>query len=243
MNDLLLVENMDKYYEKDTDPTCLQLHEDLPLHKKHGIICGSTGSGKSNLICSMITKQLVFDRIYCLSRHIDQDAYNYIKKNMELTEKDLKRRYNVSCSIICLWTNDINELPDISEFDKNYRNLVIIDDYAVIPKPLEKKIIDYYTRARHHNCSVWFLTQMYFQVPRAIRLNCGYVVLFNNHNSREIRLLDTELSNFDKGVFRKMYNDALSKKYSFLFIDNVTKDVGRRFRKGFSQVIDVDKYK
>jgi len=84
---------------------------------------------------------------------------------------------------------------------------------------------------------------MYFSVPRSVRLNCGYVILFNNHNAREIRLLDTELSTFDKGVFKKMYNDTLSEKYSFMFIDNVSKDVSRRYRKGFSEVIDVDKYK
>jgi len=234
---------MDEFYDKDDDTSCLQLHEDLPQHKKHGIICGSTGSGKSNLITSMITKQLVYDRIYILSRHIDQPCYNYIKKNIELTEKDLKKRYNVSCEIIMLWTNDITELPNISDFDKNYRNLVIIDDFAVIPKVLEKKIVDYYTRARHHNCSVWFLGQMYFSIPRAIRLNCGYVILFNNHNAREIRLLDTELSTFDKNVFKKMYKDALSQKYSFMMVDNATKDPSRRFRKGFSEVIDVDKYK
>jgi len=243
MNDLLKVENMDKYYAKEDDNSCLQLHEDLPQHKKHGIICGSTGSGKSNLVCSMITKQLVYDRIYVLSRHIDQPCYNYIKKNIEMTEKDLKKRYNVSCEIIMLWTNDITELPNISDFDKEYRNLVIIDDFAVIPKVLEKKIVDYYTRARHHNCSVWFLGQMYFSIPRAIRLNCGYVILFNNHNAREIRLLDTELSTFDKNVFKKMYKDALSEKYSFMMVDNVTKEVSRRFRKGFSEVINVDKYK
>ena len=243
MNDLLKVCDMTKFYEKDDDTSCLQLHPDLPEHRRHAIICGSTGSGKTNLICSMITKQLVFDRIYVLSRHIHQQAYNYIKKNIELTEKDLKRRYNVATEIIQLWTDVIDELPDIDTFDKNYRNLVIIDDFAVLSKKLERKVVDFYTRARHANCSVFFLGQMYFSVPRSVRLNCGYVILFNNHNAREIRLLDTELSTFDKGVFKKMYTDTLSEKYSFMFIDNVSKDVSRRYRKGFSEVIDVDKYK
>ena len=243
MNDLLKVCNMDQFYDKEDDSSCLQLHEDLPVHKKHGIICGSTGSGKSNLITSMITKQLVFDRIYVLSRHIDQACYNYIKKNIEMTEKEMKKKYNVSTEIIQLWSDDINELPDIGSFDKNYRNLVIIDDFSVISRPLEKKIVDYYTRCRHHNASIWFLAQFYFGIPRPIRLNCGYVILFNNSNAKEVRLLDTELSCFDKGVFKKIYNDTLSEKYSFMFIDNATKNPSRRFRKGFSEVIDVNKYK
>lgn len=238
---ILDVENMDKYYDKDDDSGMLQIHKNLPKHGKHGIIVGSTGSGKSNIMTDMICRnKIVYDRLYVLSRHIHQPAYKYIKKYIEGLENKIKKRFNLNSNIIQLWTDDISELPAIEDMDAEYRNVLIIDDFAVIPKLLMGKIVDYYTRARHSNCSCWFLGQLYFNIPRGVRMNCHYIILFNNNNSREISSLERELSNLDKGMFRKIYNYALDKKYNFLFIDNLASDSKSRFRKGFKEVIDLN---
>ncbi len=236
---ILDVENMDKYYDKDDDGGMMQIHENLPKHGKHGILVGSTGCGKSNMVVNMICRnKIVYDRLYILSRHIHQPAYKYIKKYIEGLENKIKKRFNLNSNVIQLWTDDITELPAIDDMDAEYRNVLIIDDFAVIPKLLMGKIVDYYTRARHSNCSCWFLGQMYFNIPRGVRMNCHYIILFNNNNSREISSLERELSNLDKGEFRKIYNYALDKKYNFLFIDNLAVN-DKRFRKGFKEIIEI----
>ena len=61
--------------------------------------------------------------------------------------------------------------PDLDKFDKKENHLVIWDD-LVLEKNL-KPVEEYYIRARKLNCSVIFLSQSYFQIPKIIRSNCS----------------------------------------------------------------------
>jgi len=72
---------------------------------------------------------------------------------------------------------------------------------------------------------------LYFQTPRAIRLNTNYLAIFESYNRRELTSLTTELgSDLIKGKFQKIYKSVLSKPYNFLYIDNTTNKHSHRYR-------------
>ena len=93
------------------------------------------------------------------------------------------------------------------------------------------KISDLFIRGRHKNISTIFLTQLYFQTPRPIRLNTNYLAIFESYNKKEKSSLTCELgADLIKGKFQKIYKAVLSKPYNFLYIDNTTNKHSHRYR-------------
>jgi len=77
-----VVENFDKIIE-DT------VGSDLPPPRNGNItnhlgsnivICGTSGSGKSNVMLNVLTKMLVFDKLYVFCKQPSEDKYRFIKK-------------------------------------------------------------------------------------------------------------------------------------------------------------------
>ena len=73
---------------------------------------------------------------------------------------------------------------------------------------------NYYIRARKLNCSVIFLSQSYFKIPKNIRGNCSYLVLLKLSGQRETNLI---LSEFGLGITK----EELIKVYEFAIKDFV----------------------
>lgn len=240
-SNILKVDNMDNYVKENQDKQVKQLHFLLPKHPYRILIAGGSSSGKSNLLLCMLTKMLPYDRLYVFSRHLDQPKYVYLKKYITDIEKAMKKKFKMDINIIKVWSNKLEDMPNIEDFDKSYRNLVIIDDFVICSKSQMARIADYFTRVRHMNTSVILLNQMYHRTDRAVRLNLSQAILFQNNNRREVSLLATELgSDLEKGEFAKLYNTVLSKKYNFLYIDNESYEKPLRYRKGFDELYTRD---
>jgi hypothetical protein len=226
------VENLDKMVgEENDDGTNNQIHELLPKHPARILICGTSGAGKSNLLSVMILKQLVYDKIYVFSKHLEQKKYSYLKQHIEGIEKMFKKKYNLNTNIIEAWESDLVKLPSVENLDKDYRNLIVIDDFAISSKKEMDRISDLFVRGRHRNTSIIFLTQLYFKCSRDVKLNTTHIILFQSYNKRELISLTTDLgSDLPKGKFKEMYNRILSTKFQFFLIDNTTNDIEKRYR-------------
>ena len=98
---------------------------------------------------------------------------------------------------------------------------------------------NYYIRARKLNCSVIFISQSYFKIPKIIRNNCSYMVLLKLSGNREVNLI---LSEFGLGVTKEellqLYEYATKEKFSPLIID-MEADKEQRFRKGLLQILGI----
>jgi hypothetical protein len=123
--------------------------------------------------------------------------------------------------------------------DKDLNHLVVWDD-LVLSKDLSM-VENYYIRARKLNCSVIFLSQSYFRIPKIIRNNCSYMILLKLSGNREVNLI---LSEFGLGVSKeellRLYDYATNEKFSPLVID-MEESPDKRFRKGFTEILDVHK--
>ena len=131
----------------------------------------------------------------------------------------------------------LHNTPKLDLFDKKENHLLVWDD-LVLSKDLSM-VENYYIRARKLNCSVIFISQSYFKIPKIIRNNCSYMVLLKLSGQREVNII---LSEFGLGVTKEqlmeLYEYATAEKFSPLIID-MEADKDNRFRKGLIEIISV----
>jgi hypothetical protein len=192
-------------------------------------VVAPSGSGKSNFLVNLIHlfssgNKGTFSDITIITRNKDEPLYKY------LTSK---------CDQIQV-KEGIHNIPSLDKMDKKENHLVCFDD-LVLAKD-QSAIENYYIRARKLNCSVVYLSQSYFRIPKIIRNNCSYMVILKLSGNREVNLI---LSEFGLGVTREqllaMYEFATKEKFSPLLID-LEQDASKRFRKGFQDILDPAHY-
>ena len=104
------------------------------------------------------------------------------------------------------------------------------------------KVEQYYIRARKLNCSVIFISQSFFRIPKVIRNNCSYFILLKLSGNREVNII---LSEFGLGITKeqllKIYEFATQEKFSPLLID-MEAPPNERFRRGFTEIVDPNNF-
>jgi len=206
---------------------------DNPNEHLHGFklpfracVVAPSGSGKTNWLLNFLALASqgkgTFGTITIITRNKDEPLYQYLEsKNDQIIIKE-----------------GLGNLPQLDKFDKKINNLVVLDD-LVLSKDLSS-VENYYIRARKLNCSVIFISQSYFKIPKIIRNNCSYMILLKLSGNREVNMI---LSEFGLGVTKEqllnMYEFATAEKFSPLIID-LEADPNNRFRKGFTELLDKD---
>ena len=179
------------------------------------LICGNSGSGKTNLLYHMLIEPLLYcDKIYLYAKNLEQEKYQNLMK--EMNEASEEAGYNVMEV-----SNDaiipISHLPY-----GNNQKMIIFDDYVC--EKNQREIVDYFIQGRHKNCSVIYLSQSFYKTPRDIRLNCSHYCIYEFPSSRERNMISSEL-----GVDKEKFKKATKKPFSFLYVDKPRKRVKRNF--------------
>ena len=192
-----------------------QLYSFMPNHTFRMLICGNSGSGKTNLLYHMLIKPLLYcDKIYLYAKNLEQEKYQNLMKEMNKASEEVG--YNVMEV-----SNDaiipITHLPY-----ENNQKIVIFDDYVC--EKNQREIVDYFIQGRHKNCSVIYLSQSFYKTPRDIRLKCFHYSIYEFPSSRERNMISSEL-----GVDKEQFKKATKKPFSFLYVDKPRKIVKRNF--------------
>ena len=204
-------------YDNNIDKTSnyKQLYQYMPDDTFRMLICGGSGSGKTNLLYHMLMRPLLFyDQIHLYAKNLDQQKYQDMISNFDDISQSVG--YNV---LICS-NDDIVHVENL--MDNTAQKIVIFDDY--ICEKNQKPLIDYFIRARHKNCSVIYLSQSFYGTPKDIRLNCSHFCIYEFPSSNERNLISREL-----GVDKEQYINATNKPYSFLYVDKPKKLIKRNF--------------
>ena len=109
-----------------------QLYSFMPNDTFRMLICGNSGSGKTNLLYHMLIEPLLYcDKIYLYAKNLEQEKYQNLMK--EMNEASEETGYNVMEV-----SNDkivsVTHLPY-----ENNQKLVIFDDF--VKKTREKLLI------------------------------------------------------------------------------------------------------
>ena len=115
----------------------------------------------------------------------------------------------------------VEGLPDINNFDRSKRNLVVIDDMM---SEMDGSVTNLFTKGSHHrNVSVVLIVQNFFsknKEMRSISLNSHYIAFFKNPRDK------TQVSHLAKQMYpgntrfvQEAFADATKEPFGYLFVD------------------------
>ena len=187
----------------------------MPNYTFRMLICGNSGSGKTNLLYHMLIEPLLYyDKIFLYAKNLDREKYQNLMKEMNEVSKEAG--YDVT-------TVSNDKIIPINHLDyEDNQKIIIFDDYVC--EKNQRQIVDYVIKGRHKNCSVIYLSQSFYKTPRDLRLNCSHYCIYDFPSSRERNMISSELC-VDKEKFKK----ATKKPFSFLYVDKPKKKVKRNF--------------
>ena len=192
-----------------------QLYSFMPNDTFGMLICGNSGSGKTNLLYHMlIVPLLYYDEIHLYAKNLQQEKYQNLMNEMNKMSKELDYDIRTVSNDKIIPINDL-------EYEDNQK-LVIFDDYVC--EKNQREIVDYVIQGRHKNCSVIYLSRSFYRTSRDIRLNCSHNCIYDFPSSREINMISSEL-----GVDKEKYKKATKEQYDFLYVDKPRKKVKRNF--------------
>jgi hypothetical protein len=216
-----------KYLEETSNPNYNLHNLDLPFRM---CIVAPSGSGKTNFLLNLIKVfsqgDGTFTDITIVTRNKEEPLYDYL--NGEFQQIQVKE--------------GMSSTPKLDDMDKKYNHLVCWDD-LVLSKNL-KPVEEYYMRARKKNCSVVFLSQSYYDIPKFIRKNSTYLVLLDLGGSkREKTAIMNEWSgDLDKDELNAVFSDATSVKLRPLIITGGKTERNKKYRKGFLDYYNLDEF-
>lgn len=210
------------------------------------LIVGPSGSGKSNVLINLLIRYLKYTELYIYCKHKDEKKYQFIewffeqvRKNeaLKLSKKE-KCEYEQALNSIpsfCHVSDNLSEL-NIDNFDSNEENVIVIDDFVL--EANQKNVIEMFISGRHKNCSIIYISQTYYRIPKDIRINCSYLLLFNIPSTNELNMIirDQKIT-MSKDELIKKLKQAFSIKFNFITIDNISNDPTLNIRQKLFQPI------
>ena len=195
----------------------IYLHDFMPNKIFRMLICGGSGSGKTNLLLHILKEPLIYyDKLYIYAKNLEQTKYQELIKCLS----KIAHKHKIALDEILEYSND--DIINVSELNSNLQKVIIFDDYVC--EKNQNDIINYFIQGRHKNCCVIYLSQSYFKTPKDIRLNCSHYIIYSIPSKREVNLICNE-----QDVTSEQYKDATKKPYDFLYLDKPRKLIKRNF--------------
>lgn len=209
----------------------------LPTHPFRMYLVGASGSGKTNLILNLLTRDAMYKGYFGPKRTIviSPTARNLDASYMAL---ELPEKNYFPCSEEVL-DRVFDLAKDAKNKDKSEPCLIILDDIISNKKFCNSKSLKkLMVMGRHYNLSCMVLSQAYHRIPKTLRLNFSCIIYFKGSNKEIDTIVDDFCpAGYTKKQFIKKINQATADKYSFLFIDlNRTIENGR-YRKNLTYKI------
>ena len=219
----------------------------IPKLNTSSIIVGKSGSGKTVLLANLMKNPLFyssgkfFSKTFLIS---PTGCADDVQKSLGVPESctftDLEE------AVEALKKIEVSQEQKITEMgaSKAPKFCVILDDCIGSNKFMNsKEFINLFTKARHYNITVFFLSQHFKRLPKICRLQASHLYFFAISNT-EAEALAEEFAppGMPKKSFMRLIDDVLTEPYQFLSI-SMKHGWNERFRKGLAMVINLDEYK
>ena len=195
------------------------IHPNLPQIQtgQLGIMISPVKTGKSTVISNLLLSPHFyrdqFDIVYVISNTIHNDQ----------TSRFLKEAFPET--IFDEYSDDI--IKNIITYQKSFPKdkqpfiAIILDDFLGIKS--KSMIYHLATRFRHYNIGLLlFASQLFRGLPPVLRQNCTFCIIGGpNPSDFEIDKMAEEYGAIYGGAenFKKLYKQATSKRYNFLYLD------------------------
>jgi hypothetical protein len=185
-----------------------------PLYEKlsRTVICGQSGSGKTNLLMHIIlTPMIYYEKLVIYTKTPNQPKFIELQKIMDDIAK--KEKVPIFCEIVD------KPVPDPDTYEDKIYKLIVFDDMILSKKDFDN-IVKHYVLGRHKKCSCIFLSQSYYETKKNLRINCTHFHLFNVGGRRETRSICIDHANMTEDIYNKN-----TKGYDFITINKLNKEI------------------
>ena len=209
----------------------------IPNHPYRILIIGGSGSGKTNVLLSLINNQPDIDKIYLYAEDPYESKYQFLINERKTTGLI---HFNDPKTFI-QYSDDMQDVQkNIDEYNVGKERKILIDFDDMIAdvinnKKLNSIVTELFIRGRKLNISLVFITQSYFKVPKDVRLNSTHFFVLNKRKLQQIAL--NHSSDINSKDFIKIYKKCTAEPYSFLVNDTtLASDNPLRFRKNLFKI-------
>lgn len=216
---------------------------DQNISRRNGMIyalCGSGGSGKSNLLLNLFKSINAYKRkFHNIYYFCPESSFRSVAKhpfeghNKVYHELDVPTLMGIFAELNGLRESYDRELenPEYEEPPEISYNCVIIDDFADrlkdndIMSALNQMLI----KARHLCCGFFFTLQAYIYFPLTLRKQLTYITMFKPKNKKEFESICGELFHLNKDDSLKLYNYVYDAPYTHIDLDTVESKIYKNF--------------
>ena len=214
-----------EFTTKSINPEYDTHHISVPFR---GLLIGSSGSGKTNLLMNIIAIfKKTFNHLYIYTK-AQEPLYDFLQS--QIPEDMLTISY------------DLDDCREFDESDYMGQSLVIFDD--MVNEKDQKCIQELYIRARKLGCSMLYLTQSYFRVPKIIRQQCQYFWILKVSGQRDLKLILSEYSlGATKDQLVNMYNYCCnSGVFGQFFLIDLEVSQDKTYRKNWDEYLNIKQF-
>ena len=207
----------------------------IPDHPYRIHIVVGSGSGKTNALLNLINNQPDIDKIYLYAKDPYEAKYQYLINKREKVGLD----HFKDPKAFMEYSNDMQDVyKNLEDYNpRKKRKILIVFDEMIADMINNKKfnllVTELFIRGRTLNISIVSITQLYFKVPKDVRLNSTHFLIMKIPNKRELQQIAlNHSSDIDFKDFIKIYKKCTAEPYSFLINDAfLPSDDLLRFRK------------
>ncbi len=248
--------------KNDTQQRTLMEEGIIPKFPCITILSGSAGSGKTSVVYNLLTNPLMYGPSYELMTEEEKkkedpkgffDAVFLFLGSADDAYDILIKRKIILPNHVCLYPS----LHDLDRVIQNQKNLAfsennnvtkipkvlfIIDDLITDAKLMKSKpMLELMTRGRHINSSVLLCTQYINSVPKPIRQQASFLILFKL-NRTEVAVITEQYCppNVSVKDFHKLIEECTKddeKSHNNFMIISKTAPLDKKFRRNFNEFV------
>ena len=215
-----------KYTTQNDNPSFKQTQINLSSRL---LLCGGTGSGKSNLLINYIVRASepsTFHKIVV--------CYKEAEPLYQMLEEKLGSQIEFYTSPSQLpKLEEIRVDSDKKPLQSSDNLLVVIDDWVdqASKYPI---LFDYFLRSRKYGITLLFITQDFYKVPKFFRSQLTYILLLKMSGKRDTKLvLSDNLLGVDIDTLYSMYEKSVKEKFDFFKIDVTSGEPNKKYSHNF----------
>ncbi len=192
------------------------------------------GSGKTVLLQNILTWYWkYFDNIFVFSPTVHLDVkWKLLIDKLQIPPQNIFTKYDEKN--LTMLMNKIKMANKGKKNKEKLRTLIIFDD-IIEQLPKGKKVSSLNKLAmnhRHYNISHIIISQSFKKIDPVVRMNTTGMILFNCDNSKErFKIIEELAGNYSKKEFERLYIEAVSEKYSFMFLNYDNRKIFKKFDK------------
>ena len=226
-------------YDFSCDDEDMSIPDPLPKKSFSMLIVGKPGTGKTNLLLNLITKQgkafnKKFDKVFIFSPSLGtikgDDPFELIPDNQKYSEATFD---NID--------NFLEQIADTGE-----KVLLILDDVVADIRgkgkgEIENKLEKIFFNRRHlcgagGSCSVIATSQTYNKISPKLRKSASQFILFENRQKAEQKSIFQEIILLPEKEYFDVMKYIYNKKHNFMYIDT-TRSQDDMIHKNFNKLV------